>query len=128
MPPNHPQISELEARGKPPAEAGSVPIVEAAGSFPSGEAKLSGTPFPSQSGGSSGGSPGQEGNFYTPSPPNPAYSFASPLPPGSGLGLGRIGDTPLPYPTLPADGPGQEGIGGPMRRSVLNPADFNASK
>jgi hypothetical protein len=101
-------------------EAGSVPIVEAAGSVPSGEARLSGTPLPSQTGGSSGGSPGQEGNFYMPPPLQPGYSFASPTLPGSGLGLERISDTPLllqhggtfENSTLPGSSPDQEGIGG----------------
>jgi hypothetical protein len=112
----------VEAGSAPLVEvAGSVPLVEAAGSFPSGEARLSGTPLPSQTGSSSGGSPGQEGSFYTPLPLRSGYSNPSPTLPGSGLGLGRIGDTPLPFqhggttfenPTLPGNSPDQEGIGG----------------
>ena len=94
-------------------EAGRVPLVEAAGSLPSRETRLSGTPLPSQTGSSSGGSPGQEGNLYTPLPLQPGYSFASPALPGIGLGLERIGDTPLPSqhggtfenPTLPGSSP-----------------------
>ena len=107
-------------------EAGSVPLVEAAASLPSGEARISGTPLPSQTGGSfeiptpSGGSPGREGNFNTPLPPQPGDSFASPTLLGSGSDLERLGYTPLPLqhggtfenPTLPGSSPDQEGIGG----------------